>query len=318
MQERVDQNTLQINVSEPIFDQFSIQLEGEATEQQFMLHSKFGEGIVDRFNIPLEVEVLQFQFVLSQAFAIHSRNPVDSDWLLLNINLSEAIVEKQVNEQALQLQRYLPSGMLLYTPGTQVRSASSPNQAYNIFLIRFRRSFLTDRFGIELTLLDSSSQAIIYEDLDTASERLLRACTNNFRDRLLIQANTLLFLRQFIAKLRNREAENGYENLHPQDIQGLFLAAANLRDPLRRNPPGIADLAKIAAMSKTKFKTSFKQVFGQPPLQYHLRIKMEYAKSQLQEKQKSASEISYQLGYSHPSKFTLAFKKHFGTLPSDV
>ena len=287
MEERLDQSAIQIDVSEPIFEQFAAQLEGQTTEQQFRLAPHLGKGVIDRFHLPQEIEVLQFQFELQQTFKIHSKNPNNSKWLLINTNLSEVKLEKQVNEQMLQIQRHLPSGMLLYTPGTQVYSASAPNQAYNIFLTRFHRSFLSQRFNIELPLLDSGSQAIIYEDLDSVSEGWLGVCKDNFHDRLLIHANVLLFLRQFITKLASREQENRYENLHPQDIQALFLAAANLRDPLRQNLPSINELAILAAMSKTKFKTCFKQVFGLPPLQYHQRIKMEYAREKLRKKEKS-------------------------------
>ena len=73
----------------------------------------------------------------------------------------------------------------------------------------------------------------------------------------------------------------------------------------------------MADMGATKFKKLFKQVFGCAPKQFHFKIKMDYAQKELAYKNRSSSELSYELGYSHPSKFTVAYKKHFGILPSD-
>jgi len=52
-------------------------------------------------------------------------------------------------------------------------------------------------------------------------------------------------------------------------------------------------------------------------MQYHHKIRMEYAKSSIVQKHKTSSEIAYELGYAHPSKFTRAFKNYFGEVPSE-
>ena len=133
-----------------------------------------------------------------------------------------------------------------------------------------------------------------------------------------IRAN--VYLMQFLAdvteKLKNRELPSKYEHLHPADVKGLFLASAHLRNPVAQDIPSIKVLAGIAGMGTTKFKATFNQVFGKAPIQYHQKITFDYAKDELKRKGKSVSELSYELGYSHPSKFTSAFKKIFGIVPS--
>jgi len=96
------------------------------------------------------------------------------------------------------------------------------------------------------------------------------------------------------------------------------MAAAHLRNPLASTVPSLAELAETARMGITKFKTTFKQVFGTPPIQYHRKIKLEYARQELTTQRKTATELSYELGYSHPSKFTTAYKKQFGVVPSQA
>ena len=69
-------------------------------------------------------------------------------------------------------------------------------------------------------------------------------------------------------------------------------------------------------MGATKFKSSFKQVFGCAPMQYRNKIRLEYARDEINSHGRSPTEISYLLGYSHPSNFTAAYKKYFGEVPS--
>ena len=90
-----------------------------------------------------------------------------------------------------------------------------------------------------------------------------------------------------------------------------------LRDPLSNNTPSMQELAEKSGMGATKFKTLFKQVFGKPPFEYRKKIRMEYAREQIQVHGKTPSELSYELGYTHPTNFTLAYKKEYGVLPSE-
>ncbi|MEL6253270.1 MAG: helix-turn-helix transcriptional regulator [Bacteroidota bacterium] len=255
---------------------------------------------------------------MNQELSISSKNPTNSDWLLLNVNLSKVPLKKTVNQQEMAFQRYLPSGMLFYTPGTQVFSKSPTGIPFEIALIRFPKSFLTPYFKENFEVLSDSENTVIYEDLDFRSEEAMRKALESETSKLKQHMLLLEFLDIFFEKLKKREKETTYESLHPEDLKGLFTSAAILRDPFKTEIPRIEELAKIAGMGSTKFKLSFKQVFGKAPIQYRQKIRMEYAKGELQANRKSPSELSYELGYSHPSKFSQAFKKEFGLNPTEI
>ena len=307
---------LQINTSKNLLHEFGNGLGIEVENNSLLLNGAHGEGEAFLRYFPNQLELYHFKFNLKLPISIHSFNPADSEWLLLNINLSKLPLEKTVNEKELALQRYLPSGILLYSAGTQVYSTSPTNESYEVCIVRFHKNFLKQYMPHESDF-QSAPKAIVYEDLDPSSEGSLR---NSLREKDLMKshAHLLSFLSAFVDKLRLRDKEERLEHLHPNDIKGLFLAAAALRNPLAKDVPGIEMLAKIANMGTTKFKTTFKQVFGSAPMQYHQRIRMEYAKEKLVQKTKSPTELSYELGYSHPSKFTQAYKKQFGSLPSEA
>lgn len=308
---------LSLDISQSLMKQFSEQLETLAIDGRIVLNSNLGEGKISMETFPNQLELYRFNFKLNVPVQMKSLNPSGSDWLLLNVNLSKATVSKKVNAQQVDIQKFLPSGMLFYTPMTEVESLSPLGKQFEIALIRFHKSFLNFYFEKCFDFFKNAENALIYEDLDPRSERFLMSSLSG-ENKLQSHGDLLNFLSIFIEKIKARESEEQFQNLHPDDVKGLFLASAKLRNPLAEKAPSIDGLAKTAGMGATKFKTCFKQIFGLPPIKYHQKIKMEYARRELENGQKTAGVLSYELGYSHPSKFTVAFKKQFGQLPSET
>ena len=309
---------LKLSIDNNILDQFSKQLKLPIINKEINLNSKLGKGKMTLSSFPNQLEIYHFNFLLNHPVKMNSINPANSDWLLLNINLSKSKITKKVNSKEMEFQKYLPSGILMYTPQTEVESISPPATPFEIALIRFHKSFLKQYNYENINLFQTTTKALIYEDLNTQLERHLSKVISNLDDKIEAHSELLKFISIFIKKINLRDEEKGYQHLHSDDIKGLFIAASQLRNPIAKEILSIESLSKIAGMGSTKFKTYFKQVFGSPPIKYHHKIKMEYAQNQLEHSQKSISEISYELGYSHPSKFTLAYKKQFGKTPSQV
>lgn len=82
--------------------------------------------------------------------------------------------------------------------------------------------------------------------------------------------------------------------------------------------PGINLLAEKFGISESKLKADFKQCFGKPVFQYFQEKQMHLAKELLKEGQFLVKEISFKVGYENISKFSTAFKKHHGMLPSEI
>jgi AraC-like DNA-binding protein len=79
---------------------------------------------------------------------------------------------------------------------------------------------------------------------------------------------------------------------------------------------GIDQIACMVNTSPTKLKANFKTVFGFSMLQYHKEKNMLLAKQLLQKTEIQIQIIAIMTGYESASKFTSAFKKRFGELPS--
>ena len=80
---------------------------------------------------------------------------------------------------------------------------------------------------------------------------------------------------------------------------------------------GVDAIAKEISMSPTKLKSNFKMIYGFSMLQYHKEKNLLLAKQLLENSDVLINHIFVLTGYESASKFTAAFKKRFGKLPSD-
>lgn len=79
----------------------------------------------------------------------------------------------------------------------------------------------------------------------------------------------------------------------------------------------LEELANKYDVSKTTLKNCFKEVYGKPIFKWRKEYKLDCACRLIEKGQLSISEISKQVGYSSPSKFSQAFKEHVGCTPSE-
>jgi len=103
-----------------------------------------------------------------------------------------------------------------------------------------------------------------------------------------------------------------------QDINLLFEIREKLTTNLEDGCPTIQSLSQEFGISPTKLKTNFKIVFGKPIFQYFQEERMDLAKKWIESGGCSISEIGYKVGYTNLSKFSSAYKKHFGFTPKET
>ena len=69
-------------------------------------------------------------------------------------------------------------------------------------------------------------------------------------------------------------------------------------------------------MSEYHLYESFKKLFRLTPYQYITQLKMEKAKTYLNQESISVSEVAYKLGYTDLPTFSKAFKRKYNYNPS--
>lgn len=140
--------------------------------------------------------------------------------------------------------------------------------------------------------------------MGTAREMYLEALLS----RLLLQAVTRL--------TPSRVAINE-RKLQPYELNKLREAWEYLLRNLDR-PGTMAELAHAIGLNEFKLKRGFKQLYGVTIFEFLLEARMEKAKRLLEETNMTVHAVGISVGYKNISSFTVAFKKKFSQLPSDV
>lgn len=77
----------------------------------------------------------------------------------------------------------------------------------------------------------------------------------------------------------------------------------------------VDDLARVAAMNRTKLRAGFKQVYGSTLSDYRTAILLERADRALKESGVSVKQAARHAGYSTTSGFIVAYKRQYGMSP---
>lgn len=162
--------------------------------------------------------------------------------------------------------------------------------------------------GIWQKPIDIDTRAIVHELLSDQQHTLL-----SYQNRML------RLVEIFFNWLYNEMHQHpGTKPLARNDILAARKIESLLTTDITILPPTIREMSRQFAMSESKLKKVFKTVFGLPPYEYYQKHRMLKARQLLLSGNFSIKDVGYTLGYSNLSNFTLAFKKEFGKLPSEV
>ncbi len=308
---------IELNITKSLKNQFQHFFKLKEVAGEFFLDTTIGDGqSMECVSLPGKLEFYHFKkSYFKIPIKMKSINPMDSEWFLIHINLSKTKQQKEVKGEVIDFQKHLPIGLLLYGPGLEIDTLLPVNVEMELATIHFHRSFLDTYFENWENSIDTTKN-LVYEDLDYKLENALSKALVAIRNKIECHANVLHFMNLFFEKIQTHSRTSHHELLHSEDVKNLFIASAHLRNPLSKEALSLADLASISNMGTTKFKTTFKQLFGSAPIRYRNKIRMEFAREEIVARRKTPTEISYDLGYAHPSNFTTAYKKYFGKLPS--
>jgi AraC-like DNA-binding protein len=77
----------------------------------------------------------------------------------------------------------------------------------------------------------------------------------------------------------------------------------------------VASLAAVAAMSRSAFAARFRDLVGQPVMQYVTDVRMQLAVDLLHRGESTVAEVAAAVGYESDASFGRVFKRHVGTSP---
>ncbi len=168
--------------------------------------------------------------------------------------------------------------------------------------------------------IDLKTKNIWYKPVDPESKDLLNALLLESDSTLLSYQNKILRIVEIFFDWLINEAKylSQKSGISRTDIEAVQKVEGILTSEHVVIPPTIKELARKVAMSESKLKKVFKSVYELPVYEYFQKHRMQKARTMLLSGKFSIKDVGYTLGYSNLSNFTLAFKKEFGRLPSDL
>jgi len=104
--------------------------------------------------------------------------------------------------------------------------------------------------------------------------------------------------------------------LRPHDIERVHHARELVSRDFQ-NPPKLLDLARAVGLPHPKLNFCFREVYGTTIFGYLREMRLNKAKSLLDEGRMNVTEVAYEVGYSSLSHFAKAFKAFHGAAPGN-
>lgn len=151
-------------------------------------------------------------------------------------------------------------------------------------------------------------QKILYELEQTIDKHSKKLIASNIE--LFLNYCTRFYDRQFITRENvNKGALAKFETL----LNDYF----NSDKPAHAGIPTVAYCAEALYLSANYFGDLIKRETGRSPQEYIQAKVIDLAKEMMFDKDKSISEVAYELGFKYPQHFTRLFKQRVGVTPNE-
>lgn len=144
--------------------------------------------------------------------------------------------------------------------------------------------------------------------------------TAAFGHDMLIQAYVTELICLLMRALPDNSVADDHLTLHDEststDQQALVSSAAYYLASHYADQLTLPQLADHLHVSESHLSRLFKQLKGQSPMNYLTGVRMQKAKTMLNEKDLPVKEVAAEVGYQDPFYFSKLYKKNFGATPS--
>ena len=171
-------------------------------------------------------------------------------------------------------------------------------------------------------LIGGNNEQIYYQE--TASSFACNAAIQQLLDcpykgslrKLYLESKTLELITHSMARFIIPSPATGKPQLRPHEIERIQYARELVGRDLQ-NPPKLLDLARTVGLPHSKLNSCFRELYGTTIFGYLREIRLNKARSFLDEGRMNVTEVAYAVGYSSLSHFAKAFKKQHGTAPGN-
>lgn len=189
--------------------------------------------------------------------------------------------------------------------------------------LTIRKSWLDKYLGNEISdgLFSKDNLKIISSKVLDHKSLLMAQQIAHFREgghlcKLSLHGNALMLLATQLSYALEEDNKSKVPAGEEKQIE-LVHAARDILIKEFRSPPSIKDLASLLGTNQFKLKMLFHKYLNTTPYSIVTDMRMNASHALLSKGSLTIGEISQNVGYSHVSNFSLAFKRYFGVSPKE-
>ncbi len=299
-----------------LFRTISNQLHLKVKDNVGTVPSSVGEGFVQLINLYNGLDIMIFDYSLNEDILYHRRKSNRDIYVMRIDDISD---QKEDLKSALFFS-HISKELYYMTP--------AKNRSKNIYL-SFTKEWLFELLVNEpqgeilFTNVLMKEPLYYYELIDSEYRRLLQevmeAKTDITFGKFKIYNRVMAILERFFVRYYRKVSDtHRHFKISSDEMQRLKIVEAEILKDFSFTPPNINQLSRMAAMSPSKLKLVFKEVFGMPVYQYYQKHRLQKGKAMLITKKYTIKQVATELGYIHVKDFSRAFQKHFDQLPEEI
>lgn len=305
-------------------------LQVQLTDNMLHIPDRVGKGFVRAANMPYNISVMMGELSPSEDIVL---DRFSGNTAFYSLQFTEVLEDKFI--QATQAKDdtaiYLDNSFIALTNAQiDAKYVLRAGTCLRFVVMIFERKHLLQYFSeqvVDLFLSTYFAQVLkkgnttpIDADFRSLMHELATADNSHPLAINYITTRCMLLLERFITRFMH-QSDSGQQlpfKVNADEISRLMRVESRLVKDYSQPPPTIEALSKAAAMSPTKLKKDFKQLYGLPIYEYYQKNRMKKAHSLLSENNYSIKEVGIMVGYTNLSHFAVSFKKEFGILPSEL
>lgn len=294
-----------------------------------------GEGHYHKIEEGLWIILSDFEVKKDLSFKLYYDEDFPADYHYLTLYIDRG--SRSINLPKLQLDiENHDRSWALYKAGTVCLNSHFKGQHSIFFSIYFSQSWLDNNIssngefknGKLKTFFESENEYLFFPQIlsnkkdvyEHIVEAILDKDEHGVKNVLLLKSRTYDLFASFVEAVDEHHDQNIYNSnkVSERDKRRVLRAQHLLNDAVFEKFPSINAIAKHVGISETKLKIDFKLVTGKTMFQYFTDKQMNYAHELLENENLLIKDVANSLGYASPSKFTQAYKNHFGYTPSEM
>ena len=288
-----------------------------------------GEGSVHAFTLPNGLSVLTSRNCLDFDLYLHRRKSEEHYYIL---SFDEIYIRDRFTEIIKRNKSQYPppllSSVCINSSFFDKITFSSKGNGMRLIKCMFNAEWMSKYLGIAGNdevlshYLSLRAKNLNFEPMDAEYRMMINDIFNVDDDSPLFATITenriMKLIELFFTRLYKKSGDLRVSQFNESDVYKLMEIENNLVHDFSKSPLTVEQLSDKYDIGVSKLKRQFKLVYGKPVFEYYQKHRMQKAKHLLLSGQYTVKEVGYSLGYQNLSNFASAFKKEFGTLPSEI